>query len=51
MADNPFPSLLLGDEDDAGAEEDDALLQLTGQEEAVLPGVAPGDELELLAPP
>jgi hypothetical protein len=52
MSDNPFPSLLLelGNEDDGG-EEDDALLQLTGREEAVLPGVLPGDELELLAPP
>jgi len=36
-ADNPFPSLLLGDEDDDTAE-NDALLQLTGQEEAMLPG-------------
>jgi hypothetical protein len=48
MSDNPFPSLLLGNEDDG---EEDVLLQLNGREEAVLPGVLPGDELELLAPP
>lgn len=35
--DNPFPSLLLGVEEEDAAEED-ALLQLTGQEEAMLPG-------------
>ena len=49
MPDNPFPSLLIGHDEDDG--EDEALLQLTAQEEAMLPGVLPGDELELLEPP
>jgi len=35
-SENPFPSLLLGDDDDADDGEEDALLQLTGQEEAGL---------------
>ena len=50
--DNPFPSLAIGNDGARGSEEEDALLQLTGQEEALLPGPAGGgDELELLEPP
>lgn len=39
-ADNPFPSLLLGNDDD-GDDDEDALLHLSGQEEAMLPGSNP----------
>jgi len=45
-------SLAIGNEEARGSDEEEALLQLTGQEEALLPGPAGGgDELELLEPP
>ena len=52
MQDNPFPSLAIGNDDEEVRGEEDALLQLSGQEEAMLPGPGQGgDELELLEPP
>jgi hypothetical protein len=39
---NPFPSLMLGNEDDEDDGVEDSLLQLTGQEEATLPGFVCG---------
>ena len=54
MQPSPFPSLLLHDNDDGGGGggEEDSLLQLSGQEEAMLSEAGQrGEELELLEPP